>query len=162
MEIYDLTDELEQVLSTGARVPLTTRVILDERQLLDVLNRIRTALPADVEKARKIMEERDEIIREAHLVAQRIISEARQEVETKIENSDIVALSRQKAEDYLDQAREKGAFLVREAEAEAQKRKLEANQYVLNVLQDLDQQLASSLFSVRKGIEALESEDKTV
>ena len=162
MDIYELTDELEQNIASGARVPLTTKVVLDERQLLQILNRIRMSLPEDIEEARGILNERERIIRDAHLEAQRITAEARQEVETKIENSDIVSLSREKAKGYLDQAREKAAFLLHEAKTEAESRKAEANQYALGVLQNLDHQLSSALSSVRKGIDAVENSDKKV
>ena len=45
LDILYLLDQLEEVLGAGSRVPLTSRTLVDEQEILDILDQIRVSHP---------------------------------------------------------------------------------------------------------------------
>src|SRR5919199_6865079 len=54
MDLGYLLDQLEEVLSSGTRVPLSSRTLVDEQEVLDILDQIRVAVPEEIKAARRI------------------------------------------------------------------------------------------------------------
>src|SRR5919202_5364976 len=76
LDIPYLLDQLEEVLGGGSRLPLTSRTLVDEQEILDILDQIRVAIPEEIKAARRLTQERDQIIADAHAEAERTLREA--------------------------------------------------------------------------------------
>jgi hypothetical protein len=65
MDILHLVDRLEELLNQSRPFPFTHNVIVDEDRMLDIIDQMRVAIPDEVKKSQKIMQERDRILAQA-------------------------------------------------------------------------------------------------
>ncbi len=178
MDILQVTDELESLIETGMRVPGFRRKVLVDVDRLTVLgSELRTAVPANIQEAQEVLKQKESIINQAYLEAQRIRGEAdreAQEVKTvaqeehhlKVDETEIVKTAEAKGQEIKDEAMMESALILQdaqrrayeiqtEAEAITENRRDGADAYAREVLYNLEEQLAESLGQVRRGIDAL-------
>lgn len=155
MEIYHLIDRVESVVSYSTKLPLTRKIIVDEHQLLDVVDQMRTSVPEDVREAQRLLQERDTILSQAQREAQQLRAQAEEEIRSRIEATDFVKLAQERAQEIVDATAQQAQTLRTHAEEEARRHREDADQYALEVLQRLDNELTAVLASVRKGIQGL-------
>ncbi|MBI4496370.1 MAG: hypothetical protein HY689_00495 [Chloroflexi bacterium] len=142
-----LIDRVEALLVAAPRIPWTNRSLVDRLELLDLVDQLRVAVPDEVQEARDILREREELLAHAREEVDRATARARQEFESRITESEIVAAARERADQMLAAAMQEAAERQREADA-----------YALGVLEQLAEQLAGNLTTVRGGIRALQEE----
>ena len=70
MDMAFLIDRLEALVSTSRRVPFG-RVLLDEQEILEIIDQMRLSLPNEINQARRVLQERDQIIGQAQSEAER-------------------------------------------------------------------------------------------
>ena len=73
MDLQYLIDRLENMVTTARRMPVTNKLMLDEQELADLIDQMRTVLPEEVRSARKVLRERDSIISEAQQQSDEIL-----------------------------------------------------------------------------------------
>jgi F0F1-type ATP synthase membrane subunit b/b' len=167
VELLSLLEELESLIVQSRRLPVGGNLVIDRKQLLDVVDRLRLALPEDLAAARRIIETRDAIEREAHERAREIIDEAENQRARLIDEdsitedaerraAEIVAEAQQQARQIIDAADATAAAHLSEAAEAAREQLNDADQYALEVLERLDQQLGSFLDSIQQGIAGLQ------
>ena len=139
-----LVDRLEAVINGGWRMPMTTRVQIDEREALDVLDLMRTTVPEEIKQARRVNQEREKILAQAQTEANRLVSQAQERAERLIADDNISLAAQERAHQVVEQAR-----------AEAEEIRREADQYALDLLDRLDSELRRISGSVRNAIGAL-------
>jgi cell division septum initiation protein DivIVA len=156
------------MVGEARRLPLGGSVVMDRRRLLDLVDQMRVAVPAEVREASTIVEQGAEILAKARQEADHLLSEAHTQVEERLEDDQIVKAAEERGRELIRQAEEKVSAMVREAEEQVQARLAqaeaaanqqmdEADRYALEMLKKLDAQLASFMTTVRAGIEALET-----
>jgi hypothetical protein len=145
MDILYLIERLEELFNESRQIPLTSNVVVDEDRMLDLIDQMRLAIPEEVKTAKRIIAERDRKLAQAEEEAQRRIKQAREKSEELIERDTIVEAAQVRAEQIKEQA-------LRDAEAT----RLEADQYVLETLTNLEIELERILNQVRNGIRALQ------
>ena len=79
--VIDLVDQLEELVSTGRRVPFTAGVVVNEDEILELVDRTRLALPDELMQARHLLEDQRRLLTEAEQEAERILSRAESEVD---------------------------------------------------------------------------------
>ncbi|MSQ11525.1 MAG: hypothetical protein EXR48_02330 [Dehalococcoidia bacterium] len=172
MEVLNLLDKLESIVTTSGRIPATKKAIVDIDRLLDVVDQIRLALPQGIQEADEILMKRESVVNHAVLEARRIKSEAENELRGRLTESNLVKEATQKAEEVLADAKRRADMLLQdsqrkahqltqEAEGFAEARTDEANHYTQETLLKLEQQLSSLLNSIRRGLDALDTPAKT-
>src|SRR5216683_4011214 len=97
MDIVYLLDQLEEVLGAGSRLPLTSRTLVDEQEVLDILDQVRVSIPDELKAARKLTQEREQVIGDAHAEAQRILTDADAQVAERIAEHSVARLAEQRA-----------------------------------------------------------------
>jgi vacuolar-type H+-ATPase subunit H len=156
------------MVGEARRLPLGGNVVMDRRRLLDLVDQMRVAVPAEVREASSIVEQREEILARAQQEAEQVLSEAHTQVEERLEDDQIVKAAEERGRELIRQAEEKVSTMVREAEeqvkarlaqaeAAANQQMDEADRYALEMLKKLEAQLATFMTTVRAGIEALET-----
>jgi type II secretory pathway predicted ATPase ExeA len=93
MDILHLIDQLEQLVLRSRLLPFLRWVVVEERQLLDLIDQMRVAVPQELKQARRIAQERERIIAQAKEEAERIVILA-QEAERLKADADDYALTR--------------------------------------------------------------------
>ncbi len=147
MDILHLVDRLEETVKKSLRVPLSALRLVDERQVWALLDQMRISIPDEVRRAQRIAQEREKILSEARERAERLVREAEARAEE---------LS---SEHAIARAAEARAATTREkAEREAEGLRTEANEYVFNVLCQLEEELRRELRLVENGLRKIQTE----
>lgn len=139
-----LVDRLEAVINGGFRMPMSDRVVIDERDALDVLDLMRTTVPEEIKQARRVTQEREKIIAQAQTEANRLVSQAQDRAERLIAQDTISDEAEQRAREIIEQARR-----------EADEIRSGADQYAMQLLDRLDHELRRITGSVRGAIDAM-------
>jgi vacuolar-type H+-ATPase subunit H len=142
MDIQHLLDRLEALLSDSRRIG--GKLIVDAQRSWDLIDQMRISVPEEVKQAQRVNQERDRIIAQAKEEAGRIIELARQEAAKQTEEHEIAR-----------RAQELAVTIEARARREAESVQYEADEYVMEVLIKLDEDLARTLTVVRNGIEKL-------
>lgn len=145
MDVLRLVDRLESLVSSGTRVPMTSRAMIDEQEFLDIVDQIRVAFPEELRRARKLNQEQERLLSQAQAEADKIVGRAREQVSALVANSEVVVLAKQEAQELLAEAN------VRAAEIRS-----DADQYAVEVLARLEGELQRLLAQIRKGRALLE------
>ena len=148
MDIQHLVDRMEDLIDEGRHMPFSRFTMIDEERALEIIDQMRISIPEEIEKANRILAQRDRVLAQANEEAARILQQARR-----------------KGEEMLDQdvsvqaAQNRAANVVEEARQEAKRIRDEADTYVLDVLSRLEQSLQKNLNTVRNGINAVQPQD---
>ena len=142
--LLQIIDQLEVVVGSAMRLPATNRVILDRVELLDLVDQLRVAVPDEIQEARDILMEREDLLTHAQSEAERAAAEVREQVAGRVEDSEIT-----------EAAKERARQIIAAAVAEATETRSEVNAYALEVLQRLEDELSGNLTTVRGGIRAM-------
>lgn len=140
-----LVDRLEAVVNSGWRMPMTSRVQIDERDVLDVLDLMRTTVPEEIKQARRINQEREKILAQAQTEANRLVTQAQERVERLVSEDNVLQLAEQRARD-----------IVARAEQDAEEVRRGADDYALDMLDRLEVELDRVRGSVRNAIDAMQ------
>jgi vacuolar-type H+-ATPase subunit H len=166
MDGIKLMEQLEASITSGAKVPVTGKVLVDLDKTLEILRNVKSLLPKDVAEAEEILSQRESIINQAYMEAQRIKASADEEAKAKLDDNEVIREARVKAEEVLANTRRECEELVRgaeksgdktklEAEKFAESRKAESDDYAQDVLYNLEQELSNTLATVRRGLDVL-------
>ncbi|MCS6940131.1 MAG: hypothetical protein RMJ55_10025 [Roseiflexaceae bacterium] len=128
-----MIDELEDVIAEGKRVPFSGRLLIDEDRVLDIIDRMRVAVPEELRQARRIISEQE-----------RLISEAQERVQQVLQEQGLLAA--------IEAER---ARLLEQAEREARAVRAGADEYARQVLEELEQRLLKVITSVQNGLQEL-------
>lgn len=148
IDILYLVDRLEGVLNAGQRVPFTNKIVVDERECLDIVDQMRIVVPEEIKQARRVSQDRDRITSQAQDEAERILARAQEEADRLLDERGL-----------LDVARQREREIIEDAEAAAAELREGADQYVLDVLESLHRRLNNASAEVTGGINALRSRD---
>ena len=147
MDILQLIDRLEELFNDGKPIPFTHSVSVDEDRMLDIIDQMRIAIPEEVKKAQQLLSQRDRVMAQAQEEANRTLDLARDKADEMIRKDGIIQEAERRAEQLLNQAR---------SDAEATRQ--EADDYVIETLGRLQNELNRSLTQVNNGVRALEED----
>ncbi len=150
MELFNALNELEEIIESSIKVPMTRRVLVDEDRLLDMLDRIRTTLPEEIRQAKWIIQEREKVLAETKKEAGRIMEDVQKQLERRIDESEIARLAKERAEETVERA-----------ESIAREIKQGARDYADEVLNELEKKIESIMAEIRNGRAELKGLKKT-
>jgi cell division septum initiation protein DivIVA len=151
MDILHLVDRLEELFNESRPIPLTHSVILDEDRILEIIDQMRISIPEEVKKAQQVLAQRDRVMAQAQEEATRTLSLAKRQTEETISKDSMVQAAQTRAEQILEQAR---------AEVEVMRR--DADEYVIESLAALEEELTRLLGQARNGIAKLNADRQTI
>ncbi len=138
-ELLELVDELIIAVEGARTVPLSGNVMLDRERLLDMLYRLRDDLPEEMRAARWMVREREAFVDRTNEKAREMLERAKERSEELVSESYIV-------KEAVDEAN----ALVRHAEAEATRIRLEAEDYSEQAFESTETVLTDLLGQVRR------------
>jgi cell division septum initiation protein DivIVA len=145
MDILHLVDRLEELFNESRAVPLTRQVLVDENKMLDLIDQMRVSIPEEVKKAQQLLSQRDRFMAQAQEEAQRTIQLAREKGEQLVQRDHIMQAANAQAERIIEKARQDSEYT-----------RQEADQYVLQSLEQLRAEMEKILNQVHNGIVTLE------
>ena len=140
-----LLDRLQEVVEVAPKIPLSGRSLVDEDEVLDLIAKIRNALPEEMRRAEALASERDLILEDGQRRAERIIAQAEEQAARLLRESEIIRLAQAEAE-----------RIVEEARRQAYEMESGAKSYAKKLLEILHKSLAENLSVVENGLDHLE------
>jgi cell division septum initiation protein DivIVA len=147
MDLIERIDELQVLVEEAKSVPLSSSVVINRDEFLELLAQLKEEVPDEVRQARWMTRDKEELIARARKEADRILAEAREQRDRLLSRTEIVHAAQREAERILDEGRERAARMRSEAEDYIDQ-KLAAFEILLN----------KTLTTVAKGREQLRGE----
>lgn len=147
MDILHLVDRLEKTLNESRRLPLTANLLVDEDRVFNLIDQMRVAIPEAIKKANRVEAEKERIMAQAKEESERIRELARQEAMELVSRDAVIANAEHEADRIINQSYEKAKDI-----------RYGADQYAVQVLAQLEEQMTRSLSIVRNGLHKLESD----
>jgi len=147
MNVLGLLDYLQEEVSEASKVPFTENCLVDREKLLNLIQDIRVTLPNELREAETIRAQRAEIIEEAEKEARDILAEAEQRAAQLVEENAITQ------EAYAEADR-----ILQEAQMGAEEVRVSADQYALEILEDLENNIRNSLGIVSGAVNQMQGQ----
>ena len=154
-------ENIERLIAEAKAMPFSSKLLVDEEELSKLIEDIRLNMPTEITQAKKIAQERRDILNDAEAQAEEIIDKARQRADIMVEEHQITKEAKSAAEGILQQARDEANHIRTEAKTRAREitdraekwsndiRK-NASAYVENIIRDTDETLTKSVNDIRK------------
>lgn len=146
MDILYLLNQLEEVLGASSKVPLTSRVIVDEQEILDIIDQIRVSIPDEIKAASRITAEREQLLADARAEADQLVREADAQMADRLAEHHLVRAAEVRAAQVEDRALQQADQVRRESE-----------QYAYRVMQRLREQIEQVSLTVERGLQELDA-----
>ncbi len=149
---------MESLLLEAQKIPFSDRVLVDRESLLELIDQIRVSVPENITEAQDILLSRDSIIAKAEEESERIIRQAEAALEARLQDTDIMKESELRGNRAIAAAQQESERILHEAERAADRIKRQADQYCLDLLRKLENNLTSQLSTVKGGIKTIEAD----
>lgn len=138
--IEKLISGIEEELEAAWQLPMSGgKVLVDTKNIMKMINNVKENLPMEIVQAKKIVQDRSEIIDRARTEAEAIMKTSEEKVRQLINQNEIVKASQAKAETIINEATEQAKSL-----------KKSSDEYAVNIMKDLDEAVTNSLSEIRK------------
>ncbi len=141
MDIQHLVDRLEDLIDEGRHVPFSKFTLIDEERALELIDQMRISIPEEIEKAARVLAQRDRILAQANEEAARVVQIARERGDQLIDREALVQAAQSRAANIIEAARQQAEEITGDADG-----------YVLDSLSQLETDLIKLLTVVRNGI----------
>ena len=153
-------DAMSKLIEEAKPVPLTNKTLMDTEELSRLIEDIRLNMPDEINQARRIAQERRDILDEAEADAKEIVDKARQRADLMIEEHQITKeaksaaeyIFRQKKEEadaILADAKQRAEAITLKSEKWANDIKANASSYVETIIRETDETLTKSVNDIR-------------
>lgn len=167
IDLLHLIDRLEEQIGEARRLPIGTGSVIDRRRLLDLVDQLRAAVPAEVREAQQVLDSREELVAKADEEAALRLSRADDEIARRLSESEIARAAEERAERIIADANAETERMIDDGKRQMQSKADEgsrlaaeqmdeADRYAMEMLRKLQQQLEAFMSSVRSGIDTLE------
>ena len=152
---------MEQLIDEAKSVPFSTKTLMDTEELSRLIEDIRLNMPEEITQAKRIAQERRDILDQAQLEAEVIINKARQRADLMVEEHQITKEAKSAAEDIFRQTKAEADALLASSKQRAEEMTLKAEKwsndirrnassYVETIIRDTDETLTNSVNDIRK------------
>lgn len=177
--VFAALERLEEIILDSPRVPLVGKIVVDEEELLEQIDMLRSNLPEIIATAQEIVQFKDRLIREAQQQVQQILAEANQHAYQVANELGIIDRSEREARQIRQLAIAESEYLkqqtlveieqirthhIQEIERMRENVRLEcqhiqagADEYADRVLHDLGDRLTDALQTVQRGRQHLQT-----
>jgi len=147
MDILQLIDRLEELFNDAKSVPFTHNVVVDEDRMLELIDQMRITIPEEVKKAQQVVAQRDRVMAQAQEEVNRTLQIARDKADQMTQKDTIAQEAQRRADQIIGQAR-----------SEAEATRADADNYVIDTLMQLQDQIAKLSGQVSNGIRMVQEE----
>ena len=119
MDLAARLQQLEDLVRDAKSMPLSSSALLNREEVLELLAEMRESLPEEIKQARWVVKDREDLLAKARHEAEALVEAAHQEQLRMARKEEVVARAHQEAE-----------RIQHEADGDARKVRLEAEDYV--------------------------------
>ena len=139
MNVEELLDLMEETLEAGSAVPFaSSKRVVDVDRMRDIIDEVRNNMPDEVRESKKIVNDREQIVKNARIEAEGIIQQAEERAITLVSEQEIVKRSQQRAVEILSAAQTQAKELSRNATV-----------YCESILKNSEEVLARSVSDIK-------------
>lgn len=138
--LLDYLDDIEEVLETSKKIPLSNRISVEKERIMDIINDIRLNLPDDIRHAQRILGDHDRIVAEAHRKAEDILNQAESEAKLRASNHEIFRRASDQAAEIMEAAKKESRDLKMNATDYADERLGEVELQLKELMANMDSQ----------------------
>lgn len=118
LEIERLLDKLEEEIRIGKKTMFSGgRTSIDDIKCLSIIGQIRSALPTAITEARVVLQDSNNIIEQANLRANDIVTKAQRDANAMLSESNIIAQAQHEADRIVGMARQEADAIKNESYA---------------------------------------------
>jgi vacuolar-type H+-ATPase subunit H len=118
-EMSVFVDEMEDLLCSAARVPLTSKALVDQEQCLATLDVLRANWPLEVLRAQRVLAKEGKVLEQAELEAERIKQSAERQAALIMDQNPLVKMAEVRAQEIIEAAEQEADQTLRRAEQDA-------------------------------------------
>ena len=144
MNTEQLLEELETLVETSNRIPMTTKRMVEEDEMMRIIDSIQESLPLELEESRRIVAEKDAVLADAKKQAEELIAQAQEYISKLTAESEIVKAAQEQANEIIANANKSSEEL-----------RNSSVQYGADVLKYVESNLEKTLESIRQNRESL-------
>ncbi|SUY47286.1 archaeal/vacuolar-type H+-ATPase subunit H [Clostridium putrefaciens] len=146
MDVIQLLEYLQEIIDGASKVPITGKIVLDKKEMLEVIDQIINYMPDEFKKAQWVLSEKERILEEAREEYDNIKGQTVDMMKKQVENHDITKEAKMKSQDII-------ALAQRDAKAI----RLGARDYADEVLCQLDEEMKENsrqmIENIKKDVE---------
>ncbi len=143
VNIIELLEYLQDEVDNAAKVPMSGKVMIDKREILEIVDQIINYLPDQLKKAEWIMNEKERILNEAKKEYDSVKKETASMMRKNIENHNIVKEAKIRAEE-----------IIASAQRDAKAIRLGSRDYSDEILSQLDKEIENQKMKLITGLQA--------
>ncbi len=144
MNTEQLLEDLETLVETSNRIPMTTKRMVEEDEMMRIIDSIQESLPLELEESRRIVAEKDAVLADAKKQAEDLIAQAKEYISKLTAESEIVKAAQEQANEIIANANKSSEEL-----------RNSSVQYGADVLKYVESNLEKTLESIRQNRESL-------
>lgn len=144
MNTEQLLEELETLVETSNRIPMTTKRMVEEDEMMRIIDSIQESLPLELEESRRIVAEKDAVLADAKKQAEELIAQAKEYISKLTAESEIVKAAQEQANE-----------IIANASKSSEELRNSSVQYGADVLKYVESNLEKTLESIRQNRESL-------
>ncbi len=138
-------DELYEFIESCKPKPFSgSSVIVVKEQIFDILDEMKLKIPDEISRCNKLLERRDEILKEAEAKAQKIIEDAQLKAEAMVHDSEIMRQAYLQANEFISRANQQAEETVNQANYDASVIRDGAYEYTKEMLSSIESILQNS------------------
>ena len=116
MNVEELLELMEETLEEGTAVPFSpSKRIVDVDRMRDIIDEVRNNLPDEIRDSKKIVADREQIIKGARAESENIIKQAEERVRGLVSDQEITKRAQQRAVEILTAAQQQAKEISRSA-----------------------------------------------
>lgn len=105
MEILELLETIEKIITDSKTLLFSKKKIVDENEILDIVDEIKEKLPDEIKQAKWISEERTRILQDAQKEREEVLREAEKRIIEMIDEHEITRQAEEKSLQIIEKAK---------------------------------------------------------
>ncbi|GAA0078017.1 hypothetical protein UT300005_23950 [Clostridium sp. CTA-5] len=142
VNIMELLEYLQDLVDTSPKVPISGKVMVDKKEILEVIDQIINYLPDQFKKAQWVMNERE-----------RILGEAKKEYDSVKQETMIIMRQNVENHDVVKEAKIRAQEIIASAQRDAKAIRLGSRDYSDEILSELDREIEAQKALLIKGLQ---------
>jgi vacuolar-type H+-ATPase subunit H len=116
MDVAARLEQLEELVMGAKSMPLSTSVLVNREEILELIREMKESLPEEIKQARWVVKDREQLLTKARKDAEGLIQQALEEQKRMAAQEEVVRQSVTEAERILSEAREQARQIRLEGE----------------------------------------------
>lgn len=113
-DVEHLIDMLYDLVNDAKNAPLSSeKCVIDRDTALDLLDELRAGLPAELQRAKDLIQAKDDYVKSAKREVGRMMQQAEYDAKSKVSDSEVLMAARERAREIIQRAEDRSNEMYR-------------------------------------------------